>query len=77
MEMKQTTKNKVLFFKGNALFETEETELNIGEGFVQFVLAKEYEKQPTDERLWAIVKLEGEYYEYELNYERKLLIEIH
>jgi hypothetical protein len=48
--------NQVNFFEGSDCFRTERSELTISEGFVEMVLARQYEYRPTTQDLWAEVR---------------------
>ncbi len=74
--MTNTTKNTARFYEGSYQFKVEKTNLNINEGFIQYVLAKQYEYRETTESLWADVEVDGIEYRYVLDYPNKTLIQL-
>ena len=74
--MTHTTKNTARFYEGSYQFYVEKTNLNINEGFIQYVLAKQYEYRNTTESLWAEVEVDGIEYRYILDYPNNTLIQL-
>ena len=57
------------FFEGFYCFKSESTKLSVGENYLQYQLAKQYEYRPTTEALWCSVHNRDEVKYYFLNYE--------
>ncbi len=57
--MENLSQNTVNFYEGSYQFQSDKTNLNITEDYVQMILAKQYEYRPTTETLWADVKISG------------------
>jgi hypothetical protein len=69
----ETQTNEVRFYEGSTLFNSKKTDLNIGEDYIGYKLAQQYEYRPTTESLWATVRENGkEVARFELIYGKGL-----